>query len=134
MVDWRNLEKPNPLRPKGLRAFFGRHLVDTSSQVSHLSPSRKRGVSLVPLCLHSPAGDAQVHGPAGERIQKCRYFCALMWHKSPRFDRCKPCYVRRCEAFDSIRGGLRPLELPRLNPTFCFRNESFFDKLKRPVK
>lgn len=65
-----------------------------------------------------------------DSLQKCRYFCAAQRHKSPRFARRKPCCARQCGAFDPIRGGRCPLELPRLSSTFCSHDEGFFDKLK----
>ena len=54
VVDIQKLVILNPLRPKGLRAFFGRHLVDTSLQISYPSLPRKRESLLIPLQLLLP--------------------------------------------------------------------------------
>ena len=72
VVDWEKIPFLNPLRPNGLRVFLGRHLVDTSSQISYPvhdraaiqpplqskaeppEPRRKRKSSLVPLLVLSP--------------------------------------------------------------------------------
>jgi hypothetical protein len=47
-----------------------------------------------------------------DSLKKCRYLCATLRRKSPRCARRKSCLARHCGAFDPIRGGLCPLELP----------------------
>ena len=47
-----------------------------------------------------------------DSLQKCRYFRAAKRHKNIRFAPRTPCIARLSAAFDPIRGGLCPLELP----------------------
>ena len=41
VVDWKKPENLNPLEPKGLGAFLGRHLVDTPPRISYPSLPRR---------------------------------------------------------------------------------------------
>ena len=54
LVARENLAILNPLGRKGLGTFCGRHLVDTSAQITYPSLPRKRESSLIPLRLLLP--------------------------------------------------------------------------------
>ena len=47
-----------------------------------------------------------------DSLKYCRYFRAAKLHENIRFAPRTPCRARLSAAFDPIRGGLCPLELP----------------------
>ena len=65
-----------------------------------------------------------------DSLQKCRYFCAAIRRKSPRFACRKPCTARIPGHLIPLEAGCCPLELPRPDAG-GFDAARVFDKLKR---
>ena len=62
--------------------------------------------------------------------EKCRYFCAALRRKSPRFACRNPCTARLPGHLIPLEAGCRPLELPRPNLS-GFISTEVFNKLER---